>query len=150
MRKLTIEEIIDELQETDAGWQYVGDDEEADALIYSITRAREDGSLEEELILYDGDMDELAFAIADAFFDENNIELILFAGYDGALLELIINGKPISFGEDGDYPRFWERVDAKHKEWWEKEWRVVEENLPDFLKPHAVELAQIINSRLPL
>lgn len=32
------------------------------------------------------------FAVADAFFDENNIEVILFAEYDG-VLRLIINGK---------------------------------------------------------
>lgn len=149
MRKLTIEEIIDELQSNDAELQFMGDDEETDALIYSITRAREDGSLEEELILYDGDMDELMFAMADAFFDENNIEEILFAGYDG-VLRLIINGKMITFGEDGDYPQFWELADAKpDKDEVGNEWRVVEERLPDFLKPHTVELAQIINSKLP-
>ena len=82
MRELTIEEIIDELQSNDADLQFLGDDEETGALIYSITRAHEDGSFEEELILYDGDMDELMFAIADEFFDENNIEEILFAEYD--------------------------------------------------------------------
>lgn len=149
MRKLTIEEIIEELKCGDAESQYVGYDEESDALIYSITRTREDGSLEKELILYDGDMDELMFAVADAFFDANNIELILFAEYDG-VLRLIINGKLISFGEDGDYPQFWELVDAKpDKDEMEKEWRVVEEKLPDFLKPHITELAQIINRELP-
>ena len=119
-------------------------DEENDALIYSITRAREDGSLEEELILYDGDMDELTFAVADAFFDENNIEEILFAEYDG-VLRLIINGKMISFGENSDYPQFWELVDAKPDE---NEWRIIEEKLPDFLKPHTAEMAQIINNEL--
>ena len=149
MRELTIEEIIDELQNNDAELQFLGDDEETGALIYSITRAREDGSFEEELILYDGDMDELMFATADMFFDENNIEEILFAEYDG-VLRLIIDGKMISFGEDGDYPQFWELVDAKpDKNEAENKWRVIEEKLPDFLKPHVVELAQIINSGLP-
>ncbi|MBD5487135.1 MAG: hypothetical protein HDR18_16740 [Lachnospiraceae bacterium] len=147
MRKLTIEEIIDELQSNDAELQFLGDDEETGALIYSITRVNEDGSFEEELILYDGDMDELMFAIADEFFDENNIEEILFAEYDG-VLRLIINGKMITFGEDGDYPKFWELVDVKpDKNEVGNEWRVIEENLPDFLKPHVGELAQIINSR---
>lgn len=149
MRELTIEEIIDELQNNDAELQFLGDDEETGALIYSITKAREDGSFEEELILYDGDMDELMFAIADEFFDETNIEEILFAEYDG-VLRLIINGKMITFGEDGDYPQFWELVDAKlDKNEAENKWRVIEEKLPDFLKPHVVELAQIINSGLP-
>lgn len=149
MRKLTIEGIIEELQCYDAVLQFVDVDNETDALVYVITKALEDGSYEEELILYDGDMDELMFAISDAFFDENNIEEILFAEYDGAL-RLIINGKLICFGDNGDYPKFWELVDAKtDKDEVGNEWRVVSENLPDFLKPHAAELDQIINSRLP-
>lgn len=148
MRKLTIEKIIDELKCGDAELQFMGHDEENDMLIYSITKAREDGSLEEELILYDGNMDELMFAVADEFFDENNIETILFAGYDG-MLQLVINGKLICFGEGGDYPGFWELVDAKpNNDEVEGKWRVVVEKLPDFLKPHTAELARIINSSL--
>ena len=148
MRKLTIDEIIDELKCGDAELQFMGYDEENDTLIYSITKAREDGFLEVEQILYDGDMDELMFAVADEFFDENNIETILFAEYDG-MLRLIINGKLICFGESGDYPGFWELVDVKSNDnEAEGKWKVVGEKLPDFLKPHTAELARIINSSL--
>lgn len=88
------------------------------------------------------------FAVADEFFDENNIETILFAGYDG-MLQLVINGKLICFGEGGDYPGFWELVDAKpNNDEVEGKWRVVVEKLPDFLKLHTAELARIINSSL--
>lgn len=148
MRKLTIEEIIDELRGGESELRFIDYDEENDAFLYSITKVQEDGSFEEEVILNDGDMDELMFAVADEFFDENNIEEILFAGYDG-MLQLIINGKLICFGEGGDYPGFWELVDVKfNNNEAEDKWRVVEEKLPDFLKPHTVELARIINSRL--
>lgn len=67
MRKLTLEQIIEELSFGDAMWQFVRFDEESDAFVYSITRTQEDGSLAEELILYDGDMEDLPYAEEEAF-----------------------------------------------------------------------------------
>lgn len=70
MRKLTIEQIIEELSSGDAKLQFVRFDEESGKFLYSITRTLKDGSLAKELILYDGDMDELLSALEDAFSEE--------------------------------------------------------------------------------
>ncbi|MCM1166619.1 MAG: hypothetical protein NC299_14720 [Lachnospiraceae bacterium] len=92
------------------------------------------------------------------------IEFVSFTGKYPRLclgtLMLRIDGRETTFGclkclkDAADYENFWEsggrfvHLDGEdcvtHGNW-----RVVEERLPDFLKPHAAELAGIMNQNVP-
>lgn len=92
---------------------------------------------------------------------------IKFVGYGGEYpflcagpLTLLIDGKEMTFGDSFefvcDYPSFWEcngivNIDIENDEYYvtDGDWVIVESRLPDFLKPYAEELAEILNQNVP-
>ena len=80
-----------------------------------------------------------------------------FPGLCQGTLTLRINGKEVKFGniplaEKSDYPAFWETggTTVANGGAFEGRWRVNTDKLPDCYKPYAVEIADIMNSRVEL
>ncbi|MCM1166272.1 MAG: hypothetical protein NC299_01290 [Lachnospiraceae bacterium] len=92
------------------------------------------------------------------------IEFVSFTGEYPCLcfgtLTLRINGRETTFGcfrESAEYKDFWKSGGTLYLNYnddgeyyvTEGDWTVREDELPDFLKPHAAELAEIMNRNVP-
>lgn len=156
MRMLSLEEIVSECESSGGYVLFVDFDKEHDALIYELVKPLPDGGTESEMILYNGDMDEILFALKGDDPDPGDVE-VEYVGYsDGsgdfstATITLRLNGLEAVFGDNGcDYPRFWVclgLIDGSEKK---DAWVVIDELLPAFLQDQADEIENMLKENIP-